>query len=132
MPHVELRGSINCLQVHKSFLASTSKVKGCVLKTGASFLRNDEQELLVEALVVEGYLKQEFLAQVRNRDEGILIRIYPGTAVQRTDGVKRFLVWMARELLGQRPELSIGTTNLQAFLGEGEAAGREAEGGSEA
>jgi hypothetical protein len=117
MPHVELQGSIRCRDVHKSFQPATSKVEGAVVKTRASYLRSDEQEVLLEALVVEGYLKQEFLVQMRNRDVGILIRIYPGTPVQRTDGVKRCLVLLAKDLQKRDSNLSIGTTNLQSFLG---------------
>lgn len=116
MPHVELQGSICCRDVHESFQPATSKAEGAVLKTRASYLRSDEQEVLLEALVVEGYLKQEFLVQMRNRDAGILIRIYPGTPVQRTDGVKHCLVWLAKDLRKRDSNLSIGTTNLQSFL----------------
>jgi hypothetical protein len=116
MPHVELKGPFTTRALHESFEPASERLGDAVFKTSASYLRKDAAEILIEALVVEGYLKQEFLVQVRDRDGGLLIRLFPATPVQRTEGVKRFIVWLARRFQAASPGLVMGTTNLQAYI----------------
>jgi hypothetical protein len=51
-----------------------------------------------------------------SRDDGFVVRIYPGSRVEKTDGVKRVLAEIASHLLDSFPSLKIGKTNLQDFL----------------
>ncbi|MBD3334037.1 MAG: hypothetical protein GF355_00810 [Candidatus Eisenbacteria bacterium] len=116
MPHIELRGKIALDDLYRRFAPAARTDGGTVFRTRTMFRRQDGRELLVEALVVEEHLKQEFLVQLRDRQEGLLLRLYPGTPVQRTEGVKRFLVWLAAELRRRDPGLEVGRTNLDAHL----------------
>jgi hypothetical protein len=129
MPHVELLGGIRASAVHESFQPATVRVGGSVFKTRACYLRSDGREALVEVLVVEGYLKQSFLAQIRDREDGVIIRLYPHTPVQRSDGVKLFVAWLGAGLRRRSPDIAVGATNLQGLLEELEQSAGEAEGG---
>jgi hypothetical protein len=127
MPHVELLGNVGASAVQEHLEPVTAKVGGCVFKTRACYLRSDGRDLLVECLVVEGFLKQEFLVEIRDRDGGVMVRLYGGSRVQRTGGVKSFLAWLARRIAGAHPDLTVGTTNLGSFLGEGGGAAPSGE-----
>jgi len=60
--------------------------------------------------------KTGFLALLSSREDGIVVKIYPSLSVEKTDGVKRALAEIARQLLDIFPNLKVGKTNLQDFL----------------
>jgi hypothetical protein len=127
VPHIELVGPLRCETLYRSFREEQGRDGPFVFRIQHAFLRQDGRELLVESLVAEPYLKQEFLAQVRQREEGILLRLYPHCRVERSEGVKRFLVWLASRLSDGWKGIVVGHTNLGSLLPEGVA--QRAEGG---
>ena len=50
------------------------------------------------------------------RDDGIVVRIYPGLEVEKTNGVKKILSEIAKQILTMFPQLTIGETNLLEYL----------------
>ena len=50
------------------------------------------------------------------REDGLVVRIYPQIDVEKTDGVKKILAKIADDLIVAFPSLKIGKTNLQEFL----------------
>ena len=114
MPHIELRGSITPEKIYRDFSPATEKYEETIFKIREVFLRGDEAEILIESFVVEDHLNQDFLVQLRSRESGLMIGLYPSTPVQRTEGIKQFLVWLTKRFLSSYPGLAVGTTNLES------------------
>ncbi len=53
---------------------------------------------------------------ISKRIDGIVVRIYPGIEIEKTEGVKRLLAKIAIQLLRKFPELTVSETNLSEFL----------------
>ena len=116
LPHVVLTGKINA---EKSFSVLEDifvKLPDGILKTTNHYLDKNKQGILVESLAIQKGTKIGFLAMINNRDDGIVIRIYPGLDIEKTDGVKQILAEIAKQLLSKISDVAVGKTNLQEFL----------------
>ena len=67
-------------------------------------------------LVIDSEEKTVFLAMISGRDDGVVVRFYPKIDVEKTEGVKKILVELAKQLIATFPELRIGETNLGNYL----------------
>lgn len=117
MPHVVLTGEINSEMVFNYIEDIFEKINGILLKTTNHYLDKNKQAILVESLAIEKGQKTSFLAMINNRDDGIVIRIYPGfDDFEKTVGVKKILAGIAKQLMKKIDGISIGKTNLMEFL----------------
>ena len=117
MPHVVLTGSINSEMVFEKIENIFLKIDGGILKTTNLFLDKSKQAILVESLAIEKGQKTGFLVMINNREDGVVIRIYPGfDDFEKTAGVRKILAELAKQLLEKIPNISIGKTNLQDYL----------------
>ncbi len=116
MPHVVLNGDVRLREVFDRLKPVTSRDQDVILKTLKKYIDDEEKSILTEALVIEKSEKIAFLALLSSREDGFVIRIYPGSSIEKTDGVKRVLAEIAKQLLGTFPSLKVGKTNLQDFL----------------
>jgi hypothetical protein len=53
---------------------------------------------------------------ISGRNDGIVVRLYPKIDVEKTEGVKKILVELAKQLIATFPELRIGENNLESYL----------------
>jgi hypothetical protein len=53
---------------------------------------------------------------ISGRDDGVVVRLYPKIDIEKTEGVKKVLVELAKQLIATFPELRIGETNLGNYL----------------
>ena len=53
---------------------------------------------------------------ISGRADGVVVRLYPKIDVEKTEGVKKILVELAKQLIATFPELKIGETNLDNYL----------------
>jgi len=53
---------------------------------------------------------------ISGRSDGVVIRLYPKIDVEKTEGVKKILVELAKQLIAMFPELTVGETNLENYL----------------
>ena len=54
---------------------------------------------------------------INNREDGVVIRIYPVyDNFEKTEGVKKILAELAKQIMGKINGISIGKTNLIEFL----------------
>ena len=67
-------------------------------------------------MAIEDNNKASFLVLLSRREDGLVIRIYPDSNVEKTEGIKKILAKIAKQLLEKFPNLRIGKTNLQDFL----------------
>lgn len=117
MPHVEILGPVRLEAFHARFAPRTLREDAIVTKAAAAFLAHDRRSLLLDLMVVEGFLRQSFFLVMTERDDGAMVRLLPRTSPEKTAGVKRAVVWAAAWLRAGVPEATVGATNLEEFLG---------------
>jgi hypothetical protein len=116
VPHVEVRGSVRLADFHARFAPRSLREGETVTKAGGAFLAHDGRTLLLDLLIVEGFLRQSFFLVLTERGGGAMVRLLPRTSPEKTAGVKRAVAWVAAWLRAVSPSSSIGTTNLEASL----------------
>lgn len=117
MPHVVLSGEVNCEKAFDILEDIFVKLPKGILKTTDQYLEKNKKAILIESLAIEEGKKTSFLALLNDREDGLVIRIYPGKDdIEKTDGVKRILAELAKQLLDKFENVTIGKTNLQEFL----------------
>lgn len=115
MPHVEIRGPVRLSDFHAHFAPRSLREGETVTKAVGAFLAHDGRTLLLDLLVVEGFLRQSFFLVLTERDDAAMVRLLPRTSPEKTAGVRRAVVWVAAWLQATSPSAVVGTTNLEAF-----------------
>lgn len=115
MPHVVLKGAITLRDVFDNLIPLAIRNEA-ILRTLKKYIDTDGKSILIEALAIEKGRKTNFLALLTRREDGLVIRIYPYSSVEKTAGVKKLLAEIAKQLLETFPNLKVGKTNLQDFL----------------
>ncbi|MBD3192860.1 MAG: hypothetical protein GF308_19630 [Candidatus Heimdallarchaeota archaeon] len=117
MPHVVLTGDVNCEKTFDILEDIFVKLPKGILKTTDQYLEKNKKAILIESLAIEEGKKISFLVLLNDRDDGMVIRIYPGKDdIEKTNGVKRILAELGKQLLDKFENVTIGKTNLQEFL----------------
>ncbi len=116
MPHVVLNGNVSLRDIFDKMKPVIRRDDHLILRTSRKYIDDEERSILTEALVIENGRKSSFLVLLSSREDGLVVRIYPGSSVEKTDGVKRILAEIARQLLDAFTNLKVGKTNLQEFL----------------
>lgn len=116
MPHVVLNGAIAIDDAFSRVQPLMVRGETGMLKTAGAYMAKDRRSILVEALALEADAKRSFLVMISERDDGVVVRIYPGTDVEKTPGVKRVLAEQAKQLMAAIPGLQVGKTNLAEYL----------------
>ena len=116
MPHVVLNGNVNLDDIFNKFKSILIRNENGILKTNNIYFSRDKTSIIIESLAIEKGVKNSFLAMISRRDDGVVVRIYPGIEVEKTSEVKRLLSELAKQLLASFPELKIGETNLLDYL----------------
>jgi hypothetical protein len=116
MPHVRVYGACTVRAHWETFSQDARRDDARIVKTLAAFLSSDGSNLLIECLAIEGYLRQTFLAQLLQKDDGILVRLYPGSTPEKTEGVRFCLGWIASKLRVQDPACRMDSGNLGVHL----------------
>ena len=116
MPHVVLNGNINLNDIFNKFKSLLIRNEQGILKTDNIYISRDNTSIIIESLAIENGVKNNFLAMISLRDDGLVVRIYPGLEVEKTSGVKKLLSEIAKQLLSTFTELKIGETNLLDYL----------------
>lgn len=116
MPHLEILGRPDLRSLHAAFVPRMHRENTVVLRMEDAYLSPDAERMLVECLVVEGHLKQNLFVLAHTRPEGVMVRLSPRSAPEKTDGVKQLLVWIARWIATSTGDWKVGVTNLQEWL----------------
>ena len=112
MPHVVLEGKIDVSTTFEKLESFMMKYEDNLLKTVEHYINHSSSAILIECLVIESGQKKQFFTYINNRDDGVVIRLYPKFIVEKTEGVKQILVEIAKKLLVEFPSLKVGKTNL--------------------
>jgi hypothetical protein len=116
MPHIQLKGSCELRRLCEPLAALQRAAPPLVMKIQHVYLAPAEEQMILEAVVVEEYLRQNFFLLIRRDADGLIVRCHPFSAPQKTDGVKQLIALVAGCCREVCPQLEIGNTNLQSFL----------------
>lgn len=117
MPHVVLSGEVNAELIFDNLDNIFEKTDLGILRTMNHFLDRNKKILLVESLAIEKNKKTSFLTMINNREDGVVIRVYPVyDNFEKTEGVKKILAELAKQIMGKINGIRIGKTNLMEFL----------------
>jgi len=116
MPHVVVEGPASVDGFFQRFQPILDRSGARILKARDVFMNQSRRSALVESTVVEGGRTQGFFVHVSQGEGTVTVRLLPATDPEKTDGVKRLLALIARQVLDQNPSCKVGKTNLQPFL----------------
>lgn len=116
MPHVVLTGKVNIDSIFNKLNGVFIRNESGLLKTENIYMSRDKTTIIIETLAIESGVKRRFLTMIGRRDDGVVVRIYQGSEVEKTVGVKSILGEIAKQLQVAFPQLTIGETNLSEYL----------------
>ena len=116
MPHVVLNGKVAVENIFKELKPLIIRNQNSILKTTDVYLEHEKNVILIDSLAIDADKKTVFLALISGRNDGVVVRLYPKIDVEKTEGVKKILVELAKQLIATFPELKIGETNLDNYL----------------
>jgi hypothetical protein len=71
---------------------------------------------LIDCVAVEEGHSQTFFVQLSQKDRQITVRLLPATDPEKTNGVKRVMAMIAKQIHEETIGSRFGKTNLQEFL----------------
>jgi len=116
VPHVVLNGNVVVENIFETIQPLMIRNQNSVLRTVDVYLERKKNVILIDSLTIEADKKIAFLVMISGREDGIVIRLYPKISVEKTEGVKKIIGEIAKQLIATFPQLKIGETNLQDYL----------------
>ncbi len=116
MPHVVIQGDLHLPDIFKQLDLFVIKTDSKIIKTTKIYLSKDISSILIETITIDMGKRISFLSMISQRNDGVVVRLYPGTNVEKTDLVKQSLSEIAKKILILFSESNIGKTNLQDFF----------------
>jgi len=116
LPHVVLNGEIEMKKIFQSISSITHIDNRVIIKSMKKFIDEEENNVLIESLAGTQDNLHRFLTLVSKRKDGLVVRIYPFTQVEKTNQVQQLLAEIAKQLINFFPNLTVGKTNLHDFL----------------
>ena len=116
MPHVVLIGKASVEEIFRELKPIFVRDEKEILRTLELYLERDKNAILVDSLAIEGNRKTVFLAMISGRDDGVVVRLFPKIEVEKTDGVKKILAELVKQITAKFPESVVAETNLQDYL----------------
>ena len=116
VPHVVLNGKVSVENIFEELKPLLIRNENSILKTTDIYLEREKNAILIDSLAIDADKKTVFLAMISGRNDGVVVRLYPKVDVEKTEGVKKILVELAKQLIATFPELRIGETNLENYL----------------
>ena len=116
IPHVVLTGEVDVQDIFQQLQSLTLRKQQTLIRTQTTYLASDGTAMLIESLAGTPPKLQHFLTLINRRNDGLVIRIYPHSTIDKTSEVKQLLAEVAKQILQSYPHLAIGKTNLQEFF----------------
>lgn len=115
MPHVVLEGDWSIQQYWEQF-RPFERQGDPVVKVASCYLNWDRREALLDALAVDRGRPQRFFLALQAKPEGLVVKLSPASAPERTLGVKRAVAMLAESVQQMFGGLHVTHTNLEQFL----------------
>jgi hypothetical protein len=116
VPHIVLNGRENLDDIFDVLKNVSLRNESGIIKTSDRYINHEKTAILIESLAIENGVNRGFLTMVSRRDDGVVVRIYPRSDVEKTPGVKMILAQIAKQIIEISPGFSIGETNLSEYL----------------
>lgn len=116
MPHVVLLGQVDMDAVFRRFKPVFVKTDKGILKATDAFIDRGRRTILVDSLAIEGGEQARFMMEMSLREDGMVLRLWPGLDVSRSEGVKTVIAETAKQLMETFPDLELGETNLERYM----------------
>lgn len=116
MPHVVIEEAPQLGLACQGIKLSVAREGSEILKVVDVFLNRSGSAALVDCVVVEEGRSQGFYVLLSQKERQLTVRLLPATDPEKTNGVKRVLALIARQLHEAAPGSRFGKTNLQGFL----------------
>jgi len=116
LPHVVLNGKASIQNIFEKLEPLFVRDGTEILRTLELYLERNKNAILIDALTIKSDKKTSFLAMITGREDGAVVRLYPKQEIEKTDGVKRILAEIAKQLVRKFPDLKTAETNLGEYL----------------
>ena len=116
LPHVVLNGKASIQNIFEKLEPLFVRDGTDILRTMELYLERSKNAILIDSLAIEANKKKNFLAIINGRENGVVVRLYPKQEIEKTEGVKRILAEIAKQLLRKFPDFKTAETNLEEYL----------------
>lgn len=116
LPHVVLNGKASIQNIFEKLEPLFVRDGTEILRTMELYLERNKNAILIDSLAIESDKKKSFLAMITGRENGVVVRLYPKQEIEKTDGVKRILAEIAKQLVRKFPDFKTAETNLGEYL----------------
>lgn len=116
MPHIVLENINDTKEAYDALKPFAQKIEGGILKVLDKYLNGAEQTALVESLVIENGVNQNFFIQLSQKKSSLTVRLLPLTDPEKTKGVKTIMAMVAKEIKDTNESITYGKNNLEDFL----------------
>jgi hypothetical protein len=116
LPHVVLNGKASIQNIFEKLEPLFVRDGTEILRTMELYLERSKNAILIDSLAIESDKKKSFLAMITGRENGVVVRLYPKQGIEKTDGVKRILAEIAKQLVRKFPDFKTAETNLGEYL----------------
>jgi hypothetical protein len=116
LPHVVLNGKASIQNIFEKLEPLFVRDGTDILRTMELYIERSKNAILIDSLAIESDKKKSFLAMITGRENGVVVRLYPKQEIEKTEGVKRILAEIAKQLLRKFPDFKTAETNLGEYL----------------
>jgi hypothetical protein len=116
LPHVVLNGKASIQNIFEKLEPLFVRDGTEILRTMELYLERNKNAILIDSLAIESDKKKSFLAMITGREDGVVVRLYPKQEIEKTDGVKRILAEIAKQIVRKFPDFKTAETNLGEYL----------------
>jgi hypothetical protein len=116
LPHVVLNGKTSIQNIFERLEPLFVRDGTEILRTMELYLERNKNAILIDSLAIESDKKTSFLAMITGRENGVVVRLYPKQEIEKTDGVKRTLAEIAKQLVRKFSDFKTAETNLGEYL----------------
>ncbi len=116
LPHVVLNGKASVQNIFERLEPLFVRDGTEILRTMELYLERNKNAILIDSLAIEADKKTSFLAMITGRENGVVVRLYPKQEIEKTDGVKKILAEIAKQLVREFPDFKTAETNLGEYL----------------
>ena len=116
LPHVVLNGKASIQNIFEKLEPLFVRDGTDILRTMELYLERSKNAILIDSLAIEANKKKNFLAIINGRENGVVVRLYPKQEIEKTEGVKRILAEIAKQIVRKFPDFKTAETNLGEYL----------------
>jgi hypothetical protein len=116
MPHIVLENINSAKEAFDAVEPFANRIEGGMLKVMDKYINAQEQSVLVESLAIENGKNQSFFVQLSQKKSSLTVRLLPLSDPEKTDGVKKIMATIAKQIKDSNANIVYGKNNLESFL----------------